>query len=80
LFTHLHLSFWLSHQYPICIPLLPHSCYMPCPSHPPWLDHFYYTWRRVQFMKLYSSLLKKIIINIYNTISIWAFILYHKLL
>jgi hypothetical protein len=17
----------------------PHSCYMPCPSHPPWLDH-----------------------------------------
>jgi hypothetical protein len=28
------LSFWHSHQYPICIPLLPHSCYMPCPSHP----------------------------------------------
>jgi hypothetical protein len=24
------LSFWISHQYPICIPLLPHSCYMPC--------------------------------------------------
>jgi hypothetical protein len=24
-------SFWLSHQYPICIPLLPHSCYMPYP-------------------------------------------------
>jgi hypothetical protein len=24
-------SFWLSHQYPICIPLLPYSCYMPCP-------------------------------------------------
>jgi hypothetical protein len=23
-------------------------CYMPCPSHPPWLDHFNYTWRRVQ--------------------------------
>jgi hypothetical protein len=21
---------------------------MPCPSHPPWLDHFNYTWRRVQ--------------------------------
>jgi hypothetical protein len=20
-------------------PSLPHSCYMPCPSHPPWLDH-----------------------------------------
>jgi hypothetical protein len=36
--THLRLSllsspsgfsFWLSHQYSICIPILPHSCYMP---------------------------------------------------
>jgi hypothetical protein len=25
------LSFWLSHKYRICIPCLPHSCYMPCP-------------------------------------------------
>jgi hypothetical protein len=39
--------FWLSHQYPICMPLL-HSCYMPCPSHPPWLDHSNYVWRGVQ--------------------------------
>jgi hypothetical protein len=31
------LSFWHSHQYSTCIPLLPQSCYMPCPSHPPWL-------------------------------------------
>jgi hypothetical protein len=23
-----------------------------CPSHPPWLDHSNYTWRRVQVMKL----------------------------
>jgi hypothetical protein len=30
----------------------PHSCYMPCSSHPPWLDHSNYTWRRVQVMKL----------------------------
>jgi hypothetical protein len=45
------LSFWLSHQYPICIPLLSHSCYMPCPSHSPWLYHSNYTWRRVQVMK-----------------------------
>jgi hypothetical protein len=30
------LSSWLSHQYPICIPLLPYSCYMPCSSYPPW--------------------------------------------
>jgi hypothetical protein len=26
----LSLSFWLSHKYPICILLLPHSCYMLC--------------------------------------------------
>jgi hypothetical protein len=37
--TRRFLSFWPSHQYPICVPLLPHSCYMPCPSHPPWLDN-----------------------------------------
>jgi hypothetical protein len=29
-----------------------HSCYMPCPSHPPCFDHFNYTSRRVQVMKL----------------------------
>jgi hypothetical protein len=29
----------------------PHSCYMPCPSHHPWL-HSNYTWRRVQVMEL----------------------------
>jgi hypothetical protein len=46
------LSSSLSHQYPICIPLLPHSCYMPRPSHPSWLDYSNYTWRRVQVMKL----------------------------
>jgi hypothetical protein len=47
------LSLWLSQQYPIYIPLLPHSCYMPSPSHPSWLDHSNYTWRRVQVMKLF---------------------------
>jgi hypothetical protein len=26
--------------------------YMPCPSHPPWLDHSNYSERRVQVMKL----------------------------
>jgi hypothetical protein len=25
---------------------------MPCTSHPSWLDHSNYTWRRVQVMKL----------------------------
>jgi hypothetical protein len=29
-----------------------HTCYMPCPSHPPSRDHSNYTWRRVQVMKL----------------------------
>jgi hypothetical protein len=33
------------------LPLLPHSCYIPCPSHPPWLYHSNSTWRRVQVMK-----------------------------
>jgi hypothetical protein len=28
------------------------SCYMFCPSHPPWLDYSKYTLRRVQVMKL----------------------------
>jgi hypothetical protein len=36
-------SFWLFHQYPICIALLPPSCCMPCLSHPPWLDHSNYS-------------------------------------
>jgi hypothetical protein len=46
------LSFWLSHQNYICISLLPQSCYMPCPSHPPWLDNSNYTWWTIQVMKL----------------------------
>jgi hypothetical protein len=41
-----------SHEYPTCIPLLPHSCYMLCSSHPPWLHYSNYTWRREQVMKL----------------------------
>jgi hypothetical protein len=31
-------------------------CHMPCPSHPTWLDHSNYTWRRVQVMMFISSL------------------------
>jgi hypothetical protein len=46
------LSFWLSPLSPICVPLLPHSCYMLCPYHPLRLDHSSCTWRRVQVMKL----------------------------
>jgi hypothetical protein len=28
---------------------------MPCPSHPPWLDHSNYTWWRVQVMKFFIT-------------------------
>jgi hypothetical protein len=28
------------------------SCFMPCPSHPPWLDHSNTIWWELQFMKL----------------------------
>jgi hypothetical protein len=45
-------TFRLSHQYPTCIPPLPPSCYMPFPSHPPWLVHSNYTWRRAQVTRL----------------------------
>jgi hypothetical protein len=38
---------------------------MPCPSHPPWLDHSNYTWRRVQVMKL-DILLKEWNLLIFN--------------
>jgi hypothetical protein len=58
LFTHLRLGLpsglftsGFPHQYTICSPLHLHSCYMPCSSHPPWLDYSNYSWRRVQVMK-----------------------------
>jgi hypothetical protein len=33
----------------------PHSCYMSCPSHPPWLDLSNYTWRRVSYEVLHYA-------------------------
>jgi hypothetical protein len=36
----------------LCIPLLSHAFYKPCPSHPHWLDHSNYMWRWVQVMKI----------------------------
>jgi hypothetical protein len=39
------VSFFLAFSTnPICIPFLPHACYMSCPSHSPWLDCFNYAW------------------------------------
>jgi hypothetical protein len=32
-----------------------HSCYMPCPSHPPWLDNSSYNGWRVHVMKLLTE-------------------------
>jgi hypothetical protein len=39
-------------QFPICIPLLPRSRYMPRPSHPLRLHYSDYTRRRLQIVKL----------------------------
>jgi hypothetical protein len=39
-------------QKPYIHSFMPHSCYMPCPSHPPWLDHSNYL--REEY-KLWSS-------------------------
>jgi hypothetical protein len=33
-------------------PRFSHTCCMPFPSHPPWIDHSNYVWRRGQVMKL----------------------------
>jgi hypothetical protein len=40
--------FWLSHQYPMCIPFLSHSCYITLSQS--WLDHSNYTWQSIQLM------------------------------
>jgi hypothetical protein len=32
---------------------------MPCPSHPPWLDHSNYTWRRVHVLKFHINVTPK---------------------
>jgi hypothetical protein len=41
---------------------------MPCPSHPPWLDHTNYAWRRVKVMKL---LIMKFSPSSCHYISLW---------
>jgi hypothetical protein len=42
--SQLSLPFSYLHQNPIRIPHLPHSCYIPCPSHH---IHTYLTWRYI---------------------------------
>jgi hypothetical protein len=49
------LSYWLSHQYPLCSSLLSYSCYMNCPLI--LLDRSNYTWRRVHVMDFLILLL-----------------------
>ena len=46
------------HQNPVCTSRLPHTCYMPRPSHSFWFDHQNDIWWGVQIIKLlvmYSS-------------------------
>jgi hypothetical protein len=57
-FIFLVVSFLLT----TCDPLR-HSCYIPWPSHTPWLDRSNYTWRRVQVMKLVIMLIQQSIIS-----------------
>jgi hypothetical protein len=58
LFTHLSLGL-PSSVFLLALPPVsymhsssPHLCYMPYPSHPPWLNHSNYVWWGVQVMKL----------------------------
>jgi hypothetical protein len=48
----LSLSFWLSHQNPVCIALLSHACYTPYPPHHPWLDILIISLQKVLVMML----------------------------
>jgi hypothetical protein len=64
--------FWFSHQYPICIPLVPHSWYMPRPSHPSWLGHSNYTWRWVEVEHIYTRIyVRKFFWPRYDIIIYW---------
>jgi hypothetical protein len=49
------LPFWFSDQNLVCISHLTHACYMPCPPHPPWLDHPNNSWWSVLDTKLLQS-------------------------
>jgi hypothetical protein len=59
------LSFWFSHQYLSSSS----SPFVPCPSHPAWLDHSNYTCRRVQVMKF---LIMQFSPTSHHFISLWS--------
>jgi hypothetical protein len=46
---------WLSHEYPIYVLLLFHSCYMPCPYHPHWLNYRSLFWESDETLKWRNS-------------------------
>jgi hypothetical protein len=46
-----------------------HACYMPCPSHSPWLYRFSYIWRRVRrltFNGLHGVISQKLVLTLHN--------------
>jgi hypothetical protein len=45
--------------------LCSHACYVTCPSHPTWLDHSNYTWRRIQVTKLLTTQFSPASYNLY---------------
>jgi hypothetical protein len=49
------LSFWLSHQNPVCIPLLTTACYILYPSYLLWLGRSNYIWLSVQVKELHTA-------------------------
>ena len=46
------LSLRFTHQNPVCTSPLPHTCYMPRPSHSSWFDHLNSIWWAVQINKV----------------------------
>ena len=47
-----YLPLMFPHQNPICTFPLPHTCYVPRPSHSSWFDHTNNIWWSVQIMNL----------------------------